>query len=168
MMLANLSAVEACVLRLEDVAIQESTLMAPPRISTDFDFLDPDVNLAGLTVAELAELRESEPIHWVDVSDGCGCFEDNGYWLLTDQPDQCAVLPAVRLPGHRRAGASWPRTGDNEHVARGPIVTHVGGGHVLRTTFVSESAECPAQTTPSACADHAYSAHHRPTEDESF
>ena len=33
----------------------------------DFDFLDPDVNLAGLPVDELAELRKSEPIHWVDV-----------------------------------------------------------------------------------------------------
>jgi len=61
--------------------------MAPPIISADFDFLDPDVNLVGLPVAELAHLRESEPIHWVDVPDGCGGFEDNGYWLLTKHAD---------------------------------------------------------------------------------
>ena len=35
--------------------------MAPPNIPADFDFLDPDVNLAGLPVEELAELRKSEP-----------------------------------------------------------------------------------------------------------
>ena len=45
--------------------------MAPPNIPADFDFLDPDVNLAGLPVEELAELRKSEPIHWVDVPGGC-------------------------------------------------------------------------------------------------
>jgi cholest-4-en-3-one 26-monooxygenase len=61
--------------------------MAPPIISADFDFLDPDVNLVGLPVAELAHLRESEPIHWVDVPDGCGGFEDNGYWLVTKHAD---------------------------------------------------------------------------------
>jgi cholest-4-en-3-one 26-monooxygenase len=61
--------------------------MAPPIISADFDFLDPDVNLVGLPVAELAHLRESEPIHWVDVPDGCGGFEDNGYWLVTKHTD---------------------------------------------------------------------------------
>ena len=44
--------------------------MAPPNIPADFDFLDPDVNLAGLPVAELAELRKAEPIHWVDVPGG--------------------------------------------------------------------------------------------------
>jgi cholest-4-en-3-one 26-monooxygenase len=61
--------------------------MAPPIISADFDFLDPDVNLVGLPVAELAHLRQSEPIHWVDVPDGCGGFEDNGYWLVTKHAD---------------------------------------------------------------------------------
>ena len=45
--------------------------MPTPNIPADFDFLDPDVNLAGLPVAELAELREAEPIHWVDVPSGC-------------------------------------------------------------------------------------------------
>ena len=46
--------------------------MAPPNIPAEFDFLDPDVNLAGLPVTELAELRRSEPIHWVDVPGGTG------------------------------------------------------------------------------------------------
>ncbi|QLL07030.1 cytochrome P450 [Mycobacterium vicinigordonae] len=61
--------------------------MAPPNIPADYDFLDPDINLAGLPVAELAQLRKSEPIHWVAVPDGCGGFEDHGYWLLTKHAD---------------------------------------------------------------------------------
>ena len=48
----------------------------PPNIPADFDFLDPDVNLAGLPVEELAELRKAEPVHWVDVPGGTGGFED--------------------------------------------------------------------------------------------
>ena len=61
--------------------------MPTPNIPADFDFLDPDVNLAGLPVAELAELREAEPIHWVDVPRGCGGFEDKGYWIVTKHAD---------------------------------------------------------------------------------
>ena len=61
--------------------------MPTPNIPADFDFLDPDVNLAGLPVAELAELREAEPIHWVEVPSGCGGFEDKGYWIVTKHAD---------------------------------------------------------------------------------
>jgi hypothetical protein len=46
--------------------------MPTPNIPADFDFVDPDVNLAGLPVAELAELRTAEPVHWVDVLAGTG------------------------------------------------------------------------------------------------
>lgn len=52
-----------------------------------FDFLDPDVNVKGLPVAELAELRKSEPIHWVDVPGGTGGFGDKGYWAITKHKD---------------------------------------------------------------------------------
>src|SRR5262245_54841121 len=61
--------------------------MPTPNIPADFDFLDPDVNLAGLPVAELAELRNAEPIHWVDVPAGTGGFGDKGYWLVTKHKD---------------------------------------------------------------------------------
>lgn len=61
--------------------------MASPKIPADFDFLDPDLNLAGLPVDELAELRKSEPVHWVDVPGGTGGFGDAGYWLVTKHAD---------------------------------------------------------------------------------
>jgi cholest-4-en-3-one 26-monooxygenase len=92
--------------------------MAPPIISADFDFLDPDVNLVGLPVAELAHLRESEPIHWVDVPDGCGGFEDNGYWLLTKHTDVKEVSRRSDIFSSWQNGAipTWPKEMTRENV----------------------------------------------------
>jgi cholest-4-en-3-one 26-monooxygenase len=92
--------------------------MAPPIISADFDFLDPDVNLVGLPVAELAHLRESEPIHWVDVPDGCGGFEDNGYWLLTKHADVKEVSRRSDVFSSWQNGAipRWPKEMTRETV----------------------------------------------------
>ncbi|MCW2557484.1 MAG: cytochrome [Mycobacterium sp.] len=61
--------------------------MAPLKFPAEFDFLDPDVNLVGLPVEELAELRKSEPIHWVSVPGGTGGFEDHGYWMVSKHAD---------------------------------------------------------------------------------
>ena len=92
--------------------------MAPPIISADFDFLDPDVNLVGLPVAELAHLRESEPIHWVDVPDGCGGFEDNGYWLVTKHADVKEVSRRSDIFSSWLNGAipRWPKEMTRETV----------------------------------------------------
>ena len=62
--------------------------MGRTNIPDDFDFLDADRILKdGLPVSELAELRRSEPIHWVDVPGGTGGFGDKGYWLVTRHAD---------------------------------------------------------------------------------
>jgi cholest-4-en-3-one 26-monooxygenase len=92
--------------------------MARPKISADFDFLDPDVNLIGLPVSELAELRESEPIHWVDVPDGCGGFEDNGYWLVTKHADVKEVSRRSDVFSSWQNGAipTWPKEMTRENV----------------------------------------------------
>ena len=95
--------------------------MAPPNIPADFDFLDPDVNLAGLPVDELAELRKAEPVHWVDVPDGCGGFEDHGYWLVTKHADVKEVSRRSDVFSSWQNGAipTWPRemTRENGRVA---------------------------------------------------
>lgn len=80
-------------------------------ISPDFDFLDPDVNLAALPVAELAELRKSEPIHWVDIPGGTGGFEDYGYWLVTKHADVKEVSRRSDVFSNWQNGAipTWPR-----------------------------------------------------------
>ena len=88
--------------------------MAPPNIPADFDFLDPDVNLAGLPVDELAELRKAEPIHWVDVPGGTGGFEDKGYWLVTKHADVKEVSRRSDVFSSWQNGAipTWPQGDD--------------------------------------------------------
>ncbi|MBN9636457.1 MAG: cytochrome P450 [Actinobacteria bacterium] len=61
--------------------------MACPNLPKGFDPLDADLNVAGLPIAELAELRRTEPVHWVDVPGGTGGFGDEGYWLVTRHED---------------------------------------------------------------------------------
>ncbi|WP_046302169.1 MULTISPECIES: cytochrome P450 [unclassified Mycobacterium] len=61
--------------------------MGCPAIPSDFDFLDSEMSLKGLPVNELAELRKSEPVRWVDVPGGTGGFGDKGYWLVTKHKD---------------------------------------------------------------------------------
>src|SRR6201996_6217232 len=92
--------------------------MAPPSIPADFDFLDADVNLAGLPVDELAELRESEPVHWVNVPDGCGGFEDNGYWIVTKHADVKEVSRRSDVFSSWQNGAipTWPKEMTREQV----------------------------------------------------
>ncbi|BDE16741.1 MULTISPECIES: cytochrome P450 [Mycobacterium] len=92
--------------------------MAPPNIPADYDFLDPDINLAGLPVEELAQLRKSEPIHWVDVPDGCGGFGDHGYWLLTKHADVKEVSRRSDDFSSWENGAipTWPKEMTRENV----------------------------------------------------
>src|SRR6476620_4590937 len=92
--------------------------MAPPNIPADFDFLDPDVNLAGLPVDELAELRKAEPVHWVDVPGGTGGFEDKGYWLVTKHEDVKEVSRRSDVFSSWQNGAipTWPKEMTRESV----------------------------------------------------
>jgi cholest-4-en-3-one 26-monooxygenase len=83
----------------------------PCPIPADFDFLDATLNLERLPVAELAELRKSEPIHWVDVPGGTGGFGDKGYWLVTKHADVKEVSKRNDVFGSSPDGAipTWPQ-----------------------------------------------------------
>ncbi len=85
--------------------------MAPPNIPADFDFLDATLNLERLPVEELAELRASEPVHWVDVPGGTGGFGDKGYWLVTKHADVKEVSKRSDIFGSSPDGAipTWPQ-----------------------------------------------------------
>ena len=85
--------------------------MAPPNIPADFDFLDATLNLERLPVEELAELRASEPVHWVDVPGGTGGFGDKGYWLVTKHADVKEVSKRSDVFGSSPDGAipTWPQ-----------------------------------------------------------
>jgi cholest-4-en-3-one 26-monooxygenase len=85
--------------------------MACPNLPDGFDFLDAEVNLAGLPVAELAEVRKADPVHWVDVPGGTGGFGDNGYWLVTKHVDVKDVSKRNDVFGSSPDGAIpvWPQ-----------------------------------------------------------
>ncbi|MDA2889637.1 cytochrome P450 [Mycolicibacterium sp. BiH015] len=80
-------------------------------VAPDFDFLDATLNLERLPVEELAELRKSEPIHWVDVPGGTGGFGDKGYWLVTKHADVKEVSKRNDVFGSSPDGAIpvWPQ-----------------------------------------------------------
>src|ERR1700742_1074281 len=92
--------------------------MAPPNLPATFASLTPDITLAALPVAEPADLRESEPIHWVDVPDGTGGFEDNGYWILTKHADVKEVSRRTGIFSSWQNGAipTWPKEMTRENV----------------------------------------------------
>src|SRR3954471_22328865 len=92
--------------------------MPTPNVPADFDFLDPDVNLKGLPVEELAELRKSEPIHWVEVPGGTGGFGDKGYWIVSKHADVKEVSKRNDVFSSWQNGAIpvWPREMTREQV----------------------------------------------------
>ncbi|WP_430330852.1 cytochrome P450 [Rhodococcus sp. ACT016] len=61
--------------------------MAQPNIPAGFDFTDPDIYAHRLPVEELAEVRKTQPVYWVEQPDGVGGFNDGGYWLVTRHED---------------------------------------------------------------------------------
>jgi cholest-4-en-3-one 26-monooxygenase len=85
--------------------------MACPNLPDGFDFLDAEVNLAGLPVAELAEVRKADPVHWVEVLGGTGGFGDKGYWLVTKHADVKEVSRRNEIFGSSPDGAIpvWPQ-----------------------------------------------------------
>ncbi len=86
--------------------------MGRTSLPDDFDFLDANLNLERLPVAELAELRKSEPVHWVDVPGGTGGFGDKGYWIVTKHADVKEVSKRSDIFGSSPDGAipTWPQT----------------------------------------------------------
>jgi cholest-4-en-3-one 26-monooxygenase len=74
--------------------------------------------LAGLPVAELAELRAAEPIHWVDVPGGTGGFGDRGYWLVSKHADVKEVSRRSDVFSSWQNGAIpvWPKAMTFENI----------------------------------------------------
>ncbi len=61
--------------------------MPTPNIPPGLDFLDPDLNVKGLPIDELAELRSIAPVWWCEQKIGKGGFNDGGYWAVTKHKD---------------------------------------------------------------------------------
>lgn len=62
--------------------------MAPcPALPDGFDFTDPDLLQHRVPLPEFAELRATEPVHWVSQHPGIAGFADEGYWAVTRHAD---------------------------------------------------------------------------------
>ncbi|KAB1989934.1 MULTISPECIES: cytochrome P450 [Streptomyces] len=61
--------------------------MPCPALPDGFDFTDPDVLHHRVPLPEFAELRRTEPVHWVPQQPGVAGFEDDGYWAVTRHAD---------------------------------------------------------------------------------
>ncbi|MCV7104012.1 cytochrome P450 [Mycobacterium palustre] len=92
--------------------------MPSPNLPPGFDFLDPDINVKGLPVAELAEVRRSQPIYWVDVPGGTGGFGDKGYWAITKHKDvkEISIRSDVFSSQQDCAIPVWPHTMTREQI----------------------------------------------------
>jgi cholest-4-en-3-one 26-monooxygenase len=115
--------------------------MAPPNIPAGFDFLDPDINLVGLPVAELAELRKTEPIHWVDVPGGTGAFGDKGYWMVSKHADVKEISRRSDIFSNWQNGAipTWPKemTFDNIELQRSVMLNMDAPHHTRLRKIIS-------------------------------
>ena len=116
--------------------------MGRTNIPDDFDFLDADRILKdGLPVSELAELRRSEPIHWVDVPGGTGGFGDKGYWLVTRHADVKEVSRRSDVFSSALDGAIpvWPQemTRDNVDLQRAVLLNMDAPHHTRLRKIIS-------------------------------
>ncbi|KAB7752225.1 MULTISPECIES: cytochrome P450 [Mycobacteriaceae] len=113
----------------------------PCPIPSDLDLLDANLNLERLPVEELAELRKSEPIHWVDVPGGTGGFGDKGYWIVTRYDDVKEVSKRNDIFGSAPDGAIpvWPQamTRDAVDVQRAVLLNMDAPQHTRLRKIIS-------------------------------
>ncbi|UUU21643.1 cytochrome P450 [Streptomyces sp. DSM 40750] len=61
--------------------------MPCPALPDGFDFTDPDLLHHRVPLPEFAELRRTEPVHWIPQAPGIAGFSDEGYWAVTRHAD---------------------------------------------------------------------------------
>ncbi|MCX4667538.1 cytochrome P450 [Streptomyces sp. NBC_01381] len=61
--------------------------MPCPALPDGFDFTDPDLLQDRVPLPEFAQLRQTEPVRWIDQPRGISGFDDAGYWAVTRHAD---------------------------------------------------------------------------------
>ncbi|MGW0710009.1 cytochrome P450 [Streptomyces sp. NPDC002643] len=92
--------------------------MPCPALPDGFDFTDPDLLHHRVPLPEFAELRRTEPVHWIPQTPGVAGFEDEGYWAVTRHADVKYVST------HPELFSSYLNTAIirfNEHIERDAI-----------------------------------------------
>jgi cholest-4-en-3-one 26-monooxygenase len=69
----------------------------PDGLPEGFDFTDPGVNQQAIPLPELAVLRRTAEVWWVQQPHGAAGFGDDGYWAVTRHADVKAVSVAPEL-----------------------------------------------------------------------
>ncbi|WP_425834445.1 cytochrome P450 [Streptomyces fractus] len=61
--------------------------MPCPALPDGFDFTDPDLLQNRVPYPEFAQLRQAEPVRWIQQETGISGFADSGYWAVTRHAD---------------------------------------------------------------------------------
>ncbi|MEV1018920.1 cytochrome P450 [Streptomyces sp. NPDC050264] len=61
--------------------------MPCPALPDGFDFTDPDLLQDRIPYQEFAQLRQAEPVRWIEQERGVSGFDDAGYWAVTRHAD---------------------------------------------------------------------------------
>ncbi|MEV7191382.1 cytochrome P450 [Streptomyces sp. NPDC093510] len=61
--------------------------MPCPALPDGFDFTDPDLIQERIPLPEFAQLRQTEPVHWVTQPYRISGYDDAGYWAVTRHED---------------------------------------------------------------------------------
>ncbi|MFJ9705856.1 cytochrome P450 [Streptomyces sp. NPDC101234] len=92
--------------------------MPCPALPDGFDLTDPDLLHHRVPLPEFAELRQAEPVRWIEQPHGLAGFADDGYWAVTRHADVKYVST------HPEIFSSWLNTAIirfGEHMQRDAI-----------------------------------------------
>jgi cholest-4-en-3-one 26-monooxygenase len=67
--------------------LRQESPMPCPALPDGFDLTDPDLLHHRVPLPEFAELRRTEPVHWIPQAPGIAGFADEGYWAVTRHAD---------------------------------------------------------------------------------
>src|SRR5215213_8020617 len=98
--------------------------MPTPNLPPGFDFTDPDIYAERLPIDELAEMRRVAPIWWNEQPNGVGCFDDDGFWVVTKHKDvkEVSRRSDVFSSNAKTALPRYREDADPESLERGKVV----------------------------------------------
>jgi cholest-4-en-3-one 26-monooxygenase len=98
--------------------------MPSPDLPPGFDFTDPDIYAERLPIEELAHMRKVAPIWWNEQPKGVGCFDDDGFWVLTKHRDvkEVSLRRAIFSSNAKTALPRYREGADPESLERGKVV----------------------------------------------
>ena len=115
-----------------------TTVTSPPTLPEGFDLTDPDVNLVAVPHGELAALRRTAPVRWVEQTPDAraGMNGGTGYWAVTKHADVSAVSK------NSAVFSSW----ENGAIIRLPETATRDSVEMTRVVLINQDAPEHTQT----------------------